>query len=144
MIQRVLDEGRANYCDKLLTKLIQDEKKFDNSIDENYEVNNYFKNIIKNKANILLCYEEDDHIVGYIYMKPIMNDNLKGYLIDGLYVEKEYQNKGIGTKLLEKGLNEIDGICEFIDINVLYANKIALNMYKSFGFKEFKIVMRKI
>ena len=29
MINRVLDEKRADYCDQLLTKLILDEKKYD-------------------------------------------------------------------------------------------------------------------
>ena len=59
MIIRVLDEERANACDILLTKLIQDERKYDNSINENFVVKDYFKNVIKDENNILLCYEED-------------------------------------------------------------------------------------
>ena len=91
-----------------------------------------------------MCYEENNFIVGYIYLKPITNDTQKGYLIDGLYVEKQYRNKGIGKKLVEEALNLIKNNYDFIDINVLYANKIALKLYKSLGFKEFKICMRKI
>ena len=144
MVQRVFDEKQANYCDTLLTKLIQDERQYDNSINENFKVNDYFRNIIKNDKNILLCYEENNFIVGYIYLKPITNDTQKGYLIDGLYVEKQYRNKGIGKKLVEEALNLIKNNYDFIDINVLYANKIALKLYKSLGFKEFKICMRKI
>jgi FtsZ-binding cell division protein ZapB len=34
MIRRIYDEISANYCDTLLTKLIQDEKQYDNTIDE--------------------------------------------------------------------------------------------------------------
>ena len=144
MIIRVSDEERANICDNLLTKLIQDEKKYDNSIDENFVVKDYFKNVIKNKDNILLCCEEDAIIKGYIYLKPVNNDSQKGYLIDGLYVEEKYRNKGIAKKLIEEALNIIkDANIDFIDINVLADNGVAIKLYKLFGFNEFKISLRK-
>ena len=54
MIIRVLDEEIANICDELLTKLIRDERKYDNSIDENFKVKDYFKNVIKNNDNVFL------------------------------------------------------------------------------------------
>lgn len=144
MIIRVLDEERTNICDSLLTKLIQDERQYDNSIDVNFKVKDYFKNVIKNKNNMLLCYEEDEIIKGYIYLKLIDNDNKKGYLIDGLYVDTEYRNNGIATMLIEKSLNIIkDTNVDFVDINVMSTNRVAINLYKSFGFNEFKIGFRK-
>ena len=144
MIIRVLDEERTNICDSLLTKLIQDERQYDNSIDVNFKVKDYFKNVIKNKNNMLLCYEEDEIIKGYIYLKLIDNDNKKGYLIDGLYVDTEYRNNGIATMLIEKSLNIIkDTNVDFVDINVMSTNRVAINLYKSFGFNEFKISFRK-
>lgn len=142
MINRVLEETDANYCDTLLTKLIQEERLYDSSIDTNFKVKNYFKNIIKKKNNILLCYKEDNNIIGYIYLKPTSNDTQKGYLIDGLYVEKEYRNNGVGRKLVKEALKNINTKYDYIDINVLYANKIAIELYKSLGFKEFKITMK--
>ena len=142
MIHRVLEETDANYCDALLTKLIQEEHLYDSSIDTNFEVKNYFKNIIKKRDNILLCYKEDNNIIGYIYLKPTSNDTQKGYLIDGLYVEKDYRNKGIGKELVKEALNSINNTYDYIDINVLYANTIAVKLYKSLEFKEFKITMR--
>ena len=145
MVIRVLDEEKANICDYLLTKLIQDEKQYDNFIDENFVVKNYFKNVIKNKNNILLCYEEDEIIKGYIYLKFIENDNKKGYLIDGLYVDNEYRNKGIATKLIENALNVIKKAnVDVVDINVMANNSVAINLYKHFGFNEFRISLRKI
>ena len=144
MIIRVFDEERANICDNLLTKLIQDERQYDNSIDDSFVVKDYFKNVIKNKNNILLCYEEDTIIKGYIFFKIINTNNNNGYLIDGLYVIEEYRNNGIATKLLESGLNILnDTNVKFIDINVLSNNKSAINLYKKFGFNEFKISFRK-
>lgn len=142
MIIRVLDEERASTCDMLLTKLIQDERQYDNSIDKDFVVNNYFKNTIKNENNILLCYEEDNIIKGYIYLKPVNNDNQNGYLIDGLYVDIAYRNNGIATKLIDNALTIIKDV-DFIDINVMSQNIDAINLYKKFGFNEFKISLRK-
>lgn len=142
MIIRVLDEERASKCDTLLTKLIQDERQYDNSIDKDFVVNNYFKNTIKNENNILLCYEEDNIIKGYIYLKPVNNDNQNGYLIDGLYVDIAYRNNGIATKLIDNALAIIKDV-DFIDINVMSQNIDAINLYKKFGFNEFKISLRK-
>ncbi len=142
MIIRVLDEERASTCDMLLTKLIQDERQYDNSIDKDFVVNNYFKNTIKNENNILLCYEEDNIIKGYIYLKPVNSDNQNGYLIDGLYVDIAYRNNGIATKLIDNALTIIKDV-DFIDINVMSQNIDAINLYKKFGFNEFKISLRK-
>ena len=144
MVIRVLDEVRANICDNLLTKLIQDERQYDDSIDENFVVKDYFKNVINNKDNILLCYEEDEIIKGYIYLKLVNNDNKKGYLIDGLYVDNEYRNNGIATKLIENALNVIKKAnISVVDINVMANNIVAINLYKRFGFNEFRISLRK-
>ena len=142
MIIRVLDEERTSTCDMLLTKLIQDERQYDNSIDKDFVVNNYFKNTIKNENNILLCYEEDNIIKGYIYLKPVNNDNQNGYLIDGLYVDIAYRNNDIATKLIDNALTIIKD-ADFIDINVMSQNIDAINLYKKFGFNEFKISLRK-
>lgn len=144
MIIRVNDEKSANACDELLTKLIQDEKQYDDSIDINFTIKDYFKNVIKNENNILLCYEDSNNIEGYIYLKSMNNNDKKGYLIDGLYVEPAYRNRGIATKLIDEAVKIIkDTDAKFIDINVLADNKTAYKLYKSFGFIDFKINLRK-
>lgn len=144
MINRVKDEIKANKCDKLLTKLIHDEKKYDDFINENFIVKDYFNNVIKDDKNILLCYEENKMILGYIFLKYIVDDDKNGYLIDGLYVEENYRNKGIAKSLLSEGLKIIENNnIDFIDINVIANNKIAIKLYESFGFETFKLIMRK-
>ena len=60
MIKQVFDEEEANYCDKLLTKLIRDESLYDNVIFIDFIVNDYFKNEIKNKNNILLIMKKKE------------------------------------------------------------------------------------
>lgn len=143
MIIRVFDDKRAEVCDGLLTKLIQDERQYNKFIDEKFIVKDYFKNVIKDDNNILLCYEEDNLVVGYVFLKQVVCDDVKGYLIDGLFVEKEYRNRGIATKLLKESLNIVKDkdIC-FVDVGAMAENKTSLNLYKSLGFKEFKINLR--
>ena len=79
---------------------------------------------------------------GYIYLKPVNNDNQNGYLIDGLYVDIAYRNNGIATKLIDNALTIIKDV-DFIDINVMSQNIDAINLYKKFGFNELKISLRK-
>lgn len=143
MIKRVTSDDLADLCDILLTKLIQYERKYDNFINEKFIVKDYFKNVVKNKDNILLAKIINESVVGYIYLKPIKNDFENGYLIDGIYVKEEYRNKGIAKELIKKALNILgSNNIQFIDINVMYDNEIAKNIYKFFGFKEFKVQMR--
>ena len=145
MIERIMDdEEKANCCDELLTKLIQDERKYDENIDANFVVKNYFKNIIKNKENILLGYINKKRVIGYIFAKQIQKDGGKEYLIDGLYVDEKYRKNGIAKKLITEILNLLSKEnIKYVNINVVYDNKIARLLYKKFGFKNFKIEMRK-
>lgn len=144
MIVRILDEEKANRCDELLKKLIHDEKQYNPLINENFIVKDYFKNVIKDEKNFLLGYEINEKIVGYTYFKFINNDEGTGYLIDGLFVEEEYRNKGIAKTLISEGFKRINkNEIDFIDINVMSKNNIAFNLYKSFGFEILGYKMRK-
>ena len=144
MIVQVKDDNLAEKCDELLTKLIEDERKYNNKINEFFIVVDYFKNVINDDNNILLCYKMDENVVGYIFFKYINNIDGVGYLIDGLFVEEAYRNKGIAKSLISEGLKRIDNIKkDFIDIKVMANNKIAMKLYESFGFEIFSIKLRK-
>ena len=144
MIKRIINEKEAAICDELLTKLIRDESKYDKLISQDFKVYDYFKNIIKDNKNILLGYVIDNQIIGYTFLKYMPEDNNKVYLIDGLYIEEAYRRKGYAKELLEYAFKLLEKeTCDFVDINVIYANEIAKKLYKSLGFKEFKITMRK-
>lgn len=144
MIVQVKDDILAEKCDELLTKLIEDERKYNNKINEFFIVVDYFKNVINDDNNILLCYKMYENVVGYIFFKYINNIDGVGYLIDGLFVEEAYRNKGIAKSLISEGLKRIDSIKkDFIDIKVMANNKIAMKLYESFGFEIFSIKLRK-
>ena len=69
MIIRVENVDDCKICDEFLTLLIHDEKQYDETIDENFVVKDYFVNVIKNKDNILLLYKEDKLKYCMIYKK---------------------------------------------------------------------------
>lgn len=130
MIIKVNSIDDCKICDNFLTLLIQDERKYDTTIDENFVVKDYFINMINNQ-NILLLYKNENKPIGYIFAKKIDNK----YLIDGLYIDINFRNKGIATKLIKVIVKEIYSLGDYkIFINVLKKNKVAVNLYKNIGF----------
>lgn len=130
MIIKVNNADDCKKCDEFLTALIQDERKYDKTIDEKFVVNNYFINMI-NDENILLIYKEENKPIGYIFAKKIDDK----YLIDGLYVDSDFRNNGVATELIKKIIKEINSLGNFkIYINVLKENKTAFELYKKMGF----------
>ena len=130
MIIKVNSNDDCKICDNFLTLLIQDERKYDTTIDENFVVKDYFINMINNQ-NILLLYKNENKPIGYIFAKKIDDK----YLIDGLYIDINFRNKGIATKLIKVIIKEIYSFGDYeIFINVLKENKLAVNLYKNIGF----------
>ena len=130
MIIKVNSIDDCKICDNFLTLLIQDERKYDTTIDEKFVVKDYFINMINNQ-NILLLYKNENKPIGYIFAKKIDDK----YLIDGLYVDINFRNKGIATKLIKVIIKEIYSLGDYeIFINVLKENKVAVNLYKNIGF----------
>lgn len=140
-IKQVTNVVDANRCDELLTKLIQDERQYNDTIDENYIVTNHFNKMLNDENIIILVYYINKIIVGYILIRRTDNNTC---LLDGLYVEKEYRNKGIGKSLLTEAILRIKNMnIKYIDINVMYHNIIAKHIYEKLGFVEYEIKMRK-
>ena len=130
MIIKVNSIDDCKICDNFLTLLIQDERKYDTTIDEKFVVKDYFINMINNQ-NILLLYKNENKPIGYIFAKKTDDK----YLIDGLYIDINYRNKGIATKLIKAIIKEIYSLGDYkIFINVLKKNKVAVNLYKNIGF----------
>jgi len=77
----------------------------------------------------------DNIKVGYIYILSYEENEI---YLSSFTIFDEYQNKGFGKIFMEKILDLIKTKYkeEFIKLSVGYSNKIAINMYKKFGFKE--------
>lgn len=124
----------SEILDKLLTKLILDERKYDKSIDESFKVNNFYKNVLGENNIIYLC-EVNNEVIGYVY--SIIKEDTA--IIDALYVEKYFRNQKVGTKLLKEMIKVIhEKRINKILINVMSNNDVAKKFYISLGFKPFK------
>ena len=140
-IKQVTNVVDADRCDELLTKLIQDERQYNDTIDDNYIVTNHFNKMLDDENIIILAYYINKIIVGYILIRRTSNNTC---LLDGLYVEKEYRNKGIGKSLLTEAISRIKNMnVKYEDINVMYNNIIAKHIYEKLGFVGYEIKMRK-
>ena len=140
-IKQVTNVVDADRCDELLTKLIHDERQYNDTIDDNYIVTNHFNKMLDDENIIILAYYINKTIVGYILIRKMANNTC---LLDGLYVEKEYRNKGIGKSLLKDAISRIKNMnVKYVDINVMYNNIIAKHIYEKLGFVGYEIKMRK-
>lgn len=83
-------------------------------------------------------YVEDNKSLGYLEYSLIY-DRME---IDQFMVLDEYRNNGIGTKLLAHLISlAISYRVVNITLEVRISNKIAINLYKKFGFRE--VALRK-
>jgi ribosomal protein S18 acetylase RimI-like enzyme len=78
--------------------------------------------LINDYCNIIV----DNKIVGCI----LLTNNDNGKLLDEIYLEEEYRNKGIGTKIIMDILNNND----VVYLWVYKENKKAISLYKKLGF----------
>jgi RimJ/RimL family protein N-acetyltransferase len=89
---------------------------------------------IENKERLSLFLIADKEIVGSVRISK----GKDGVGTVGISVEKEFRGIGLGTKLLEKAMN--DGAKKFklriITLEVLKINKIAIRLYKKLGFEK--------
>lgn len=112
----------------------------------NYENFEKFKqeiaNDISNKIKDIYIISENENLIGeikVIYKSNMPNQtipNIRVYL-NAFRIHKNYQNKGLGQKLLTYVINtlENEGITEFA-LGVEDDNKIAKHIYEKFGFTE--------
>ena len=144
IIKEVSDELEAKICDDLLTELILDEKKYNSNVNEDFKVNNYYKNYIGKDSSKLLVALEDNKIIGFIFTKIIGDETEKSSAkIDALYVVKEYRNKGVATKLIESiktWLKDIE--IDSVTISTMYQNEIAKKLYYKLGFNDYYVTLK--
>lgn len=150
MIQyKIVDNiEEAKICDDLLTKLIMSERKYDDNVKETYKVKKYFTEIYDKDYNALICASIDDKIIGFIYgfLKYEQGNFVKENVgfIDALYVNDEYRNQGIASKLIEEFYKWCDlKKIKFLEIGSFVENEVAYNFYKKLGFEVVTQYMKK-
>lgn len=100
-------------------------------------------------------FREVDEITNNPFLKKVeylIDNNVVGYLkylliydkmeIDNLFVEEEYRNRQIGSKLMSYLISvAIENHVVNITLEVRISNEIARDLYKRFGFRE--VALRK-
>lgn len=84
-----------------------------------------------------LVAEVNDYVVGYV-MFWLKYEN-QGHIIS-LAVDKNYRRKGYGTELLAKAISILFLISDTIYLEVRASNKVAIEFYRQFHFKQDRVV----
>lgn len=99
---------------------------------------NCLKGIINNDNNKFLVATIDNKVVGYCYAYVSSRKRRQHSRSIAMGLSKETRSKGIGKQLLyeiiEWAKNNQD--IEKLNLGVLSVNKVAINMYRSFGFED--------
>ncbi|MDR4887476.1 GNAT family N-acetyltransferase [Fredinandcohnia sp. QZ13] len=87
------------------------------------------------EQSFLFVAEVDGRVVGFANFSPVREDGKVE--LGSIYLYPEYQDKGIGSALLQQGIKDLDGVKE-IYINVEKDNKIGKTFYEAKGFEIVK------
>lgn len=117
---RILESSTANFEFLDITKNKQKALSYFNSVGKNYDkyIDSYSGEIIIDKKS--------DKVIGSVL---VGNKKDKGFITD-LWVDKKYQDQGLGSRLLKDAINKYGGV----DLTVKKDNDIAIHMYKKYGF----------
>ena len=127
----------TKVLDALLTQLVQDERKYDTSIDPSFVVSNFYKHYIEDKERLILCAKVGEEIVGYLYGYLKKDETLKEKqaVLDALFVLPTYRKQKVATHLFEEfrrwSKNED---AKTIEVSVCASNSQAKKLYQKQGF----------
>lgn len=85
------------------------------------------------KRSFLFVAEANGRVVGFANFSPIQEDG--EVELGAIYLHPENQGQGLGTELLQYGIENISGVKK-IYINVEKENKIGRTFYEAKGFKK--------
>jgi ribosomal protein S18 acetylase RimI-like enzyme len=93
---------------------------------------------LKHKAGIYLVAECEGQVVGHAFLEPLHLKSIYHVAQLTIGVHKGWQEKGIGTKLLEQLIEwaRQSETIEKIELNVRASNTTAIALYKKMGFQE--------
>lgn len=143
---------KCNYDDaiavnNLLTKLIADEKQYDDNINENCVVRSLYEKFYNNDDICLYVAKYNNIVVGYIYGYLQNNGDCKNNTVctlDALYILEEYRNNGVATELVNSFIKWAKNKdVHYIELKVCNLNEEAIKLYKKFEFFETKMIMTK-
>ena len=141
---REIFDTEIDVVNNLLNKLIKDEQKYDNNINYDYVVKEYYQNKIDDSV-IFVATKENEivaYLFGYIVDSPVYIN--KKAILDALYVEETHRQKGIAKKMItifEEWCKKKN--IDIIEVTVCSQNNNSYNLYKRNGFDIIKHIMYK-
>ena len=96
------------------------------SIEEQEKISNYVHNEVLEYLHFFELIEVSSSIVGCVLVRPYQD----GYLLDEIYLEKEYRNLGIGSSILKDKTMQFSPLYLW----VYKDNQKAISLYKRIGF----------
>lgn len=137
-----------DILNEMLEKLIRYEYDHYNiNVKEDFKITSFFDKKLKEDNSIVLVACYNNNIIGYIYAY-IDSDNkitkdLEAF-VNSLYIEEDYRNKKIGTKLIKELIEVLKRKdVKFISIDNMVNNIEARSLYEKLDFKIFKENRRK-
>lgn len=91
------------------------------------DINEYVKNQVITKLENYKIIFNDNNEIGCL----LITNNDDSISLDEIYLEKDYRNKGIGTKIIKKLISENKSVCLW----VYKLNEKAISLYKKLGFE---------
>ncbi|MBR7553656.1 GNAT family N-acetyltransferase [Allobacillus sp. GCM10007491] len=95
----------------------------------------YNKPMLEKKLenSIIFVATDEENVIGYAHFTPV--DENGDSLLAAIYLLPSVQNKGVGSKLLEEGIKQLNGI-RTITLEVEEENEAAKRFYKRKEFIE--------
>ena len=137
MSLRIRDIKIEDY--KEISKIRKMPGVMENILSNKDEEDELIKEKIINRGNNQYWYvaEEDGKVLGFGILMNHGNLRKKHVGVITLMVNSDYQNKGIGSLLMDKLINLSESLNIIrLELCVFRDNYKAINLYKKFGFKE--------
>ena len=82
---------------------------------------------------IVFCAETAAQVVGAVLVFPATNGT---YCLHKVFVDEEFRTQGIGSKLFDRVLNELDQLQVPVWLTVSPENEAAIALYEKWGFTD--------
>ena len=94
---------------------------------------NILENELKNESSIYICCKYNTEIVGFAGISIVL-DTAE---LNNIVIKKIQRGNGYSTVLLKELINiATQKKCKYFNLEVASNNKIAINLYKKFGFEQ--------
>lgn len=101
-----------------------------------WKMDDFLYEMNENPFSQMFVWEEDSEIVGYMGIWIIFEQAQ----LTNLAINKKYQGKGYGRKLLEMGISLCqEAGCEIMTLEVRQSNVVAKSLYQSCGFEKVSV-----